>query len=309
MSDLSSARVTQGPSVGDVALGLRTLWVPVVVFVLVVAAAGYAVGTTRDIAHEASAVLVVNDARAQVGVFGAQLPGTAAGRDELAVFARSDGVRLRVAETLDRPLDAVPEVEVGADDEDPAFLQLTVTADRATEAIDLANAYADALVVERRARVRSELDDMSETLATSVAEREAALGDLLAQQAELAPDIDEEAAPADPAMLAIDAEVQAADAALDRLRARLVELEVEAAAAPAGVRVVDPAITARSAAGPEPWHLAVLGGLVAAVVATGVVYLRLSYLVASADGRSRLTPRLLAVDQDDDPPTRRGTGS
>lgn len=291
------SEATPGPSVGDVLLAVRELLLPIAAFVVVAALAAYAVGTTLDPRHEASATVVVSDARAQVGVFGAPVPGVGTDRDEIAVLARGDAVRLRVAQALDRPTESVPEVIVEVDDRDPSSVTLTVAAPTASSAVDLANGWARAVVEERRSQVAGQLAGIVETLADAVARREAAVARLRAEQATAA------AAPTDPSAAALAAqlaaELQAETVALDRLRGRLVELQVEAAAAAPGVRLADPAATASVVGAPAPWHLAVLAVLIAVVLATTVVYVRLSYLTARSSGTSRFEPRVLA----DGPPS------
>lgn len=273
-----------GPTVGDVALGLRALWLPVLVFVAVVAGAGYVLGSGGEVRYEATTSVLVAEARDQVGVFGDQVPGPAVDVESVALLARSDEVRLRAAERLGLPFEDVDDIDADAED-DERTLVLRAVARTATGAIDLANAHADALVAEREAQVRGELATIVEVLEGRVAARDADLADLRARVAAAAEA--EDAAAAD-----LQGELDAAASATEVLRERLVQLEVEAEVAPAGVAVADRAADAAEVGAPAPAQLAVLGALVGLVVAAGVVYLRLSYQLAAEEGRSRLQPRL-----------------
>lgn len=274
-----------GPTIGDVAVGLRRLWLPVLVFVAVLTASGYALGSTAEETHEARASLLVAEPRDQVGVFGDQIPGPAIDVESIELLARSDAVRLRVADRLGLPLERVDDVDVDVADE-TRIVVLRAVGRTPTEAIDLATAHADAVVEERAARLADELDTIVQVLASRVAEREAALASLRSESA---------AAPDQPEL---EARVDAAAAATEVLRERQVQLEVEAEVAAPGVVVADRPADAQPVGGPDPIELAVLGGLVGLILAAGVVYLRLSYALAAEEGRSRVQPRLRRLDSD-----------
>lgn len=282
-----------GPTVGDVAVGLRSLWLPVLVFVAVMAGAGYAIGSAAEVTYEAATSVLVAEARDQVGVFGEQVPGPAVDTETAVLLARSDAVRLRAAEKVQVPLDEVDDIDVDAEDDERTLI-LRAVADTPTEAIDLANAHADALVEEREAQVRDELARIVEALRERVSARDADLVQLRARTAEATAAAD----PGDPAVAALQGELEAASAAAEVLRERLVQLEVEAEVASAGVVVADEAAEAGEVGSPGPTQLAILGALVGLVLAAGVVYLRLSYLVAAEEGRSRVQPRVGALRGD-----------
>lgn len=286
----TGAPAPAGPTVGDVALGLRALWLPVVVFVAVVAGAGYALGSGGEVRYEATAAVLVAEGRDQVGVFGDRVPGPAVDVESVALLARSDEVRLRAAERLGLPLEDADDIDVDTED-DERTLVLRAVAPTTTGAIDLADAHADALVAEREAQVRGELATIVEVLEARVAAQDAELADLRARVA-AATGAEDAAAPAD-----LQGELDAAMSAAEVLRERLVQLEVESEVAPAGVAVADRAADAAEVGAPAPSQLAVLGALVGLVVAAGVVYLRLSYQLAAEEGRSRLQPRLRGLGE------------
>lgn len=261
-----------GPSLGELVVALRATWLPLLVFVLVASASGYIVGTTGEPRYEATAAVSVADPRSQIGVFGDQVPGGAIAREEAQLLAGSTSVRLRVAERLELPADAVDEVRATtSEDRDDPFIELTARADTPARAIDQANAFAAATVEERRHRLRGELERMVHSLRREAESRRQEIAEIDAERALLdAPDP------------VLDDRRSAASAALNRVRERSSELEIEAGIADGGLSVADEATEAPEVARPAPWHLAVLGALVAGVLGVAIVYLRLSYEAARA---------------------------
>lgn len=275
-----------GPSLGDLALALRVTWLPVLVFVAVASGAGYVLGTTGDTTYAATTTVAVADARTQTGVFGQPVPGAAIGREEAELLASSNAVRLRVAERLGLPAESIAPIDTAvSEDRDDPFIDLTAHADRRDRALDLSNAFAAALVDERRARLGAELDQLVGTLRAEV---DARRQEIAAIDAELA-------APGASAEAEVSDRRRAVADALAALRTRLAELEVEARAASGGVTIADPAVVASEVPRPQPSHLAVLGALVAAVLAVAIIYLRLSYEVARASVR-RSAGRVIDLD-------------
>lgn len=278
----------QGPSLGDLLVALRATWLPVAGFVVVAALAGFVLGTRTDTDYEATTTVAVADPGTQVGVFGAPVPGVAIAREEVQLLARSTAVRLRVAEELEQSSESLGTLETTVtEDRDDPFVELTVRAGTEARAVERANAFAEALVAEREARLGDELDTITESLRAAIDQRSEEIDQLDAAVA---------GAATDEAAADLAEQRRAAADARAVLRERLTQLEVEARAVSGGVRVADEAVEASADPGPQPLDLAVLGGLVAAVSATAVAYLRLSYEAARRGSGTTLQARVVDLD-------------